>query len=611
MLDHGNQIIDIDYIYNGETVLNTLVKSLAEEESDKIAKCIRTLLYYGASPNQRDGEGLTPLENLLNSETESIPLVIAFIKKQNLEFPLYRRGLDYLLKNSKDFFTRFATTSNHPYDMLVRNFMDMKKDTLLFTLKHYEKNFEGWDRKKMQQRLLYAYIKDPKNAHNALNVVNTMTSSNTPQDNERLVLIAIEEGSWETVLALLKVERIRSLSRKKLLRSIIGQVRTQEVLNRKEYQDCLIALLEHQDNLLIMMDEDDESESKQNTPLHYAVQCRNEIAIRVLLRQGAPLGKCNVKEQLPIEDIEENVLREHFDHCITNRGHKRSHVNYEIILNLMNLTNEKHALDMKPIAYMAKTTNLSPLLLHPLITCFLKFNWNRLTRILCTHFIIFILFATALITHILLRLPTRIEHEYVIIAVMILCFIYIQYMLVVIVLQYWFLNDLPHWLDFSLIGMVILTCLEVGDEETQRVIAIAAILIMTLKLSTLIGALPLTTVSTHMLILRQVTITFLKSLSHYSIFPLTFALGFYLIFAGYNGKKGSDDFLTFSDKSGSLMKMLTMFHGVYENNDFIGYWSSLILILFMFMTMILTNLLSALAVSDTQVRRVLNTYGFT
>lgn len=103
MLDHGNQIIDIDYIYNGETVLNTLVKSLAEEESDKIAKCIRTLLYYGASPNQRDGEGLTPLENLLNSETESIPLVIAFIKKQNLEFPLYRRGLDYLLKNSKDF----------------------------------------------------------------------------------------------------------------------------------------------------------------------------------------------------------------------------------------------------------------------------------------------------------------------------------------------------------------------------------------------------------------------------------------------------------------------------------------------------------------------------
>lgn len=564
------------------------------------------LLYYGASPNQRNWEGLTPLEYLLNNQRVATPiccdLVIAFIKKQDLEFPLYRKGLDYLLKNSKDFFTRFQALSNHPYDLLVRSFMDMKKDTLLFTLKHYEKNYEGWSRIKMQQRLLYAYIKDPKNSQSALDAVVTMTAPNTPEENENLVLMAIKEGSWNTVLALLKVDRIRSLSRRKLLRSTIGQVRTQELLNRKEYQDCLIALLEHQDNLLIMMDEDDDGESKQNTPLHYAVQCRNEIAIRVLLRQGAPLGKFNARGQLPFEDIEESVLREHFDHCITNRGHKPSHINYEIILNLMNLTTEKNGLDMKPIDFIANTPNLSPLLLHPLITCFLQFNWNRLTRILFTHFFVFVLFAIALITHILLRLPTRIQNDYVIMGVMFLCFLYILYMLIVIVLEYWFLDDLPHWLDFTLIGLVIVTCLEFGNEETQRVIAIAAILIMALKLSTLIGSLPLMTVSTHMLILRQVTITFLKSLGHYFIFPLTFALGFYLIFAQSDDNSKSDEFLTFSDKSGSFLKMLTMFHNVYENNDFTGYWSTLIIILFMFMTMILTNLLSALAVSDTQVR---------
>lgn len=600
MLDHGSQILDIDYMYKGETVLNTLVKSLEEEESEQVAKCIRMLIYSGACPNLSDRQGLTPLENLLNNERVSVSfccdLVSVFIRKQNLSLPLYRRGLSYLLSNSKDFFTRFENTPNLPYDMLARNFMNMKKDILLNSLKHCEHNFKGWDRKRMQQRLLLTYIED-EGSKAALDAAIAMILPNAPQDNEELIDIAIEAGSWTTVLALLEVDHIRSLPLRSQLRATIAQVPMQELLDRKAYEDCLIALLKQDESLLAMMDDDG------NTPLHYATQCRNEIAIRVLLRSGAPMGVSNKKGELPFENIDRNLLEEHFNHCITDHGQKPSHKDYEIVMNYTNLTNEKNDPNMKHIAYMAKSKNLSPLLLHPLITCFLHLKWQRLTHIFTARFFMFVLFSIALIEHILLRFPTPIGNEVFVYILTSFCLGYVIYMLAVIVLKYWFLKDLPHWLDIPLIVVTILTCLEVGEnKETQRAIAIAAILLTSLKFSILVGTLPVPKVSTHMLILRQVTITFVKSLSHYLILLLTFAAAFYLIYAETDRNAEGSLFLTFADVPKSLLRTLAMFRGAINgDHEFAGYWSTIIVLLFMFLTMILSNLLNAMAVSDTLV----------
>lgn len=106
-----------------------------------------------------------------------------------------------------------------------------------------------------------------------------------------------------------------------------------------------------------------------------------------------------------------------------------------------------------------------------------------------------------------------------------------------------------------------------------------------------------------MLILRKVTISFLKGLGYYCIFPLTFASALYLIYAGWKSNENGKIFLSFSDFPKPLLRTLTLFHCLFDNeSDFTGYWITIILILFMFMTMILTNLLNALAVTDTQVK---------
>lgn len=162
----------------------------------------------------------------------------------------------------------------------------------------------------------------------------------------------------------------------------------------------------------------------------------------------------------------------------------------------MNLTNALlNYPDMTSIHYMAKTKSLSPLLLHPLISCFLHLKWQRLCHILYINFCMFILFTIALIAHIFLRFPKRVDNEPVIITVMLLCFAYILFKLVIIVQKYWLLNDLPHWLDIPMIVVVILSCLEVGsNEEHDRIIASVALLLTALKLTSLIGSLPLPTV---------------------------------------------------------------------------------------------------------------------
>lgn len=118
LLNYANPIPDIDYIYDGQTVLNMLVKDLEEKNSNGVACCIKTLLSYEASPNLRDREGLTPLENLIKNQKVSTQfrceLVTQFLKKQNLELPLYRSGLDYLLSNSKDLYANYWTTNYQP-----------------------------------------------------------------------------------------------------------------------------------------------------------------------------------------------------------------------------------------------------------------------------------------------------------------------------------------------------------------------------------------------------------------------------------------------------------------------------------------------------------------
>ncbi|XP_062138827.1 transient receptor potential cation channel protein painless-like [Drosophila sulfurigaster albostrigata] len=462
-----------------------------------------------------------------------------------------------------------------------------------------------------------------KHTENALEALLATLENNLPQENGYVVELAVKAGNWSTALQLLKSKFLMTVPKSTFLKTMIKQVQLKPLINdlqRHDYQECLLQWLKYRRQYI------NDFDNELKTPLHYAVLCHNEIAIRVLLREGARLGVRNDNNRFVIEDMDAKLLEEHFDYCITGRGGKTSHEGYEIIMNFLNMTNENNELDIAPIACMARSNELYTLLEHPLITCFLQLKWNRLNTIfITTHLIINIILSLILWIHICLRFPKRHNNELPIWIVKSLFQVLIGYLLIV---ELFCFAIAKHWgrlINFILIFMLILTNIECGDDN-QRIITVFAILLMSTKLIDVISALPVRAISTHMLMLRQVASTFAKSLLQYSMLLFSFSLCFYVLFskpsptdsanstdsantmdsANLTGSANStvkDFSLSFAKLRLSLLKTIVMFNGEYDNIDANGYFSIFVVIIFMFMVMVLTNLLGGLAVGDTQTIR--------
>ncbi|XP_060646425.1 transient receptor potential cation channel protein painless-like [Drosophila nasuta] len=613
LLKHRNAKVDVDHMYDGETALRRLIKSLDASNAPRLIIAIRLLLRKGASPNIADSDDKSLMQHVLLNENISKwtrqSLILEFLKAPQLSQFNYHEGLYFLSRHY------FKGKDDQLYYLLVRPLLSLPVSEMLKTMVQYQKNTVNWDNKKMLRVLLMEHI--TKHTENALEAVLATLKYNSLLEYEYVVELAVEAGSWSTVLQLLKSEFCKTETKSTLLKTMIMQVQLKPLINCRqgnEYQECLLQLLKDQRQCINDVDD------QHKTPLHYAVLCRNEIAIRVLLREGARLGVRNAKNRWLIEDIDAKLLEEHFDYCIIGRGEKSSHEAYEIIMTCLNMTNEHNELDIAPIACMARSKELCPLLEHPLITCFLQLKWGRLTTIFLTHFIINILLNLMLWIHIWLRFPERHNNELPIRIVKSLFLVLIIYVLIVEVISFLIVK---HWwrssIDFILISMLILTNIECGD-DIQRIIAVFAIMLMGIKLMDIISALPVRAISTHMLMLRQVASTFAKSLLQYSMLLFSFTLCFYVLFS----KPSSMNSANFTDSANltastnstvkefrlsyakldlSFMKTIVMFNGEYDNIDANGYFSSFVVIIFMFMVMVLTNLLGGLAVGDTQTIR--------
>uniref|UniRef100_A0A1B0GJQ5 Ion transport domain-containing protein n=1 Tax=Lutzomyia longipalpis TaxID=7200 RepID=A0A1B0GJQ5_LUTLO len=122
----------------------------------------------------------------------------------------------------------------------------------------------------------------------------------------------------------------------------------------------------------------------------------------------------------------------------------------------------------------------------------------------------------------------------------------------------------------------------------------------------LISSLPHLSISTHMVMLRTVSITFMRSLMLYSILLIAFALCFYTLLGGTDNPNAQveDGFNKFIDPGTAIIKTIVMMTGEFEaaNIEFKSNTLSYVffLLFVFFMSVVLFNLLNGLAVSDTQ-----------
>ncbi|EDV37235.1 uncharacterized protein Dana_GF11530 [Drosophila ananassae] len=643
----GAAKVQVDRKYAQLTPLNSLAKNLNADNAAEVAACMQLLLAYGASPNAIDQSEFTPLHHVLRNK--KIPkaaqqeLVQLFLAQPLLNIDSYRNGqVRQLLQTQYPELQLPAPQESGQavdIDQLQRTLRDGEEEQFLQQLTEYQNNLSSSadnQRNANQDEYIALLVESIKRGkQRALEAVlatgvNINCAAGKP-NQANLVELAVISGNWQALERLLQQPQLSITSKSRLLNASISR------LEEQPYDYC-----DHERCFKVLLASDrvdiNETDKGGMTPLAYAVKYRNTWAIKELLQHGAYIGAKSKFGDLPIQDIAPELLEEHFDSCITTNGEKPGESSFEIQIDFKNLmrqepretpsdkcSNLSQPLrdEMTPIAYIAKSKELSYLLQHPLISSFLFLKWHRLSLIFYLNFLIYSIFTASIIAHTLLKFHES-EHAVWTGFFEILSWVGIGYLIVregvqAMMSPLVYIKSVINWMEIALIVLSICTCIEATyDEETKRVLAVFTILLVSMEFCLLVGSLPVLSISTHMLMLRAVSSSFVKSFALYSIFVLTFSLCFYVLFgkpppqdgpvpsptpSPEAGEDGEGDFNTFSKPIEALIKTIVMLTGEFDAGDikFTSIYTYLIFLLFVFfMTIVLFNLLNGLAVSDTQ-----------
>ncbi|KAH8400976.1 hypothetical protein KR009_002281 [Drosophila setifemur] len=641
----NNKGVQVDSKYGNLTPLNSLAKKLKAENASAVYECMELLLNYGASPNLVDQGEFTPLNHVLRKKMipkeERLHLVQLFLAHPLVDIDRYRNGeVRQLLQ------TQFPEL-RLPAQRETGTEEEIDCERLLSTLRNGDEERFEQQFAKYQENLSDNQFNSRQGEHLSLleesvklgkqraleAILSTGANINATAgkaNNASVVELAAIWGNHRALDRLLKHPSLQLAPNAKLLNNVISRLEGQPY-DFCDYKLCFKHLLES-DRVDI-----NETDTGGMVPLAYAVKYRNTWAIRELLQHGAYIGAKSRFGDLPIEDIAPEVLEEHLDSCITTNGKKAGEPDYEVVINYKNLVpqeanpsptsalpNQLHD-EMTSIAHIAKSKELRHLLQHPLISSFLFLKWHRLSVIFYLNFLLYSLFTISITTHTLLKFHES-DHTALIGLFGLLSWLGIGYIILREAIQLLmspglYFRSVINWMELALIVLSILTSSEATyDKETQRVLAVFTILLVAMELCLLVGSLPVLSISTHMLMLREVSRSFVKIFGLYSIFVVTFSMCFYILFgkpplddqtkptaspspSAEGEPEGDGDFNTFSKPIEALIKTIVMLTGEFDAGDikFTSIYTYLIFLLFVFfMTIVLFNLLNGLAVSDTQ-----------
>lgn len=601
---------------------------------------MQQLLSYGASPNCVDQGEMTPLHHVLrNKKIQAVPaikqeLLQMFLVHPELDIDSYRNGqVRQLLQQQYPDLQlppQRAAAADGEIDgeRLLRTLRDGDESQFEQLLTEHQLNLSNMDNQRNAQQeqympLLHESIKRGKQrAFEALLKTEIDINRCPPGIVSSPIELAIIWGNWRALEQLLQHSELKISPRASLLNAVISRLDEPPLDDFCDHPRCFELLLASK---LVDINEADAS---GQVPLYYAVKYRNELAVQTLLRHGAYIGGRSVFKELPIHDMSPELLQQHFDSCITTNSQKAGEQNFEININFMNLMRQQKpsslgqqssALhmqqqlqdEMTPIAFIADSKELRHLLQHPLISSFLFLKWHRLSVIFYLNFLLYTFFTVSIIAHTLLKFHES-EHHALTALFGLFSWIGIVYLIVRECIQFVmspliYFYSVTNLMEIVLIILAIFNCIEANyDRETQRVLAVFTILLVSLEFCLLVGSLPVLSISTHMLMLRAVSSSFIKSFAFYSILVLTFSLCFYILFGKQDEKSQQEDghFNTFSVPIEALIKTIVMLTGEFDAGDikFDSVSTYFIFLLFVFfITIVLFNLLNGLAVSDTQV----------
>lgn len=397
--------------------------------------------------------------------------------------------------------------------------------------------------------------------------------------------------------------------------------------NNINYRKCLDMVLDSEITIPI-----NECADSGNTPLHYAGLTGDPNLSFKLLKKGASLANENAYKSIPVEEMEPNILEEHFDNCITVkefRSNKRTVIfdfDYSSILPTPNkqLARENKNLGLHRtkmastysetgvIRVLSEMPEMHHLLVHPLIASFISIKWHRMRGFFWINFIFFLAFATSFFVHTFIP-TTNVSITIIWTILMITYLMQILKELTQLLLSAKTFCSLSNVLEILMLTVSLYPIFFETGSVLHKQFSSVAIIFIAIKFMKLGAQHPYW--STYVVILQTVAKNFFYFLTLYIILILTFGICFYNLFNSNNNNENpnsnieepsceTDNELNFFDGIElTMVKTIVMFAGEFDASSiaFKSFWNRIIFLLFVFLVpIILFNLLNGLAVSDTQ-----------
>lgn len=642
--------------------MHILIDMLPGRDNEDVAECIKILLRHGCDPNMPNEKSRTPFFSLLRVQPKlrnPNDLVDFFIDNASIDFYTYKadeikRMFEKQNPNHK-LPPKVEKIINFEYmlDLLrkrnetefVSNFKLFKENSTKSSKGAVDVNASNEFAENCAEFLYAAVQNDLETAVELLISEGVDVNKKAPNTAQKRppVFLACTSGLHRILEMILqaKPEPETVFGKRNLLHEICQHFGMDPSRNKNvNYQKCFeIALGQCDVN---------QKDEQGCTPLHYAVRYRNDEAIKALLENSSYIGAKNILGETPICDVNREVLQDFLDYCVTANVRRTGDEEHEIYINYQFLKapktfkkEDEFRPEIAPLQTISDNSELRPLILHPVLSSFLYLKWSKLSPLFYGNLLMFSVFSVSLIIYLVLcqsvPVAERNDNGWY-------CFFYVMSFISLLVLMLReifqcvlsprdYVKSLMNWFEVVLIVLGWTVLLQSSgddvDNTSRRILRAVTILFAAFEFLQLAGTLPILSVSTHMVILRRVSITFLKSIGLYSIVLLAFALSFYTLFGGKHAEEmvekaaanitsadasksccenddNDDAFNSFGYPGIAIIKTFVMLTGEFDASaldlDRNGASYSIIFLLFVFLvTIVLFNLLNALAVDDTHV----------
>lgn len=369
-----HKIIMTSEISNCNNYLHNVVEQITDANLHEYVKILEILLTYGCNPNHLNSDLMSPFEALLE-RMENIPKIKQFVDKFrdfNLEVhESYREAVEKLNMTNVTFRNACSIDDNYLLQLVKQGNEDL-----------FLSAFENFNLDEISQIDIF-----PKILKSIIDM-NFSKAILKIQSSDILKNILYEKDSLSYALSLCRCDIVQQLlnSKSLKLKFVLHELCAMtEIDNEEDHRKCFNLIIQ---DFRCTKEVINSFDNNFKTPLMYACENNHVEIQKDLIERGAYIGFDPI-----INNLHERILQQQLDKAISSSSATTDHncmvqVNYNSLIP----TTDLHHMEIEAIHLIATQKRFKEILVHPVITSFVELKWKRVNLLMYGTLLIYFLF---------------------------------------------------------------------------------------------------------------------------------------------------------------------------------------------------------------------------